>query len=159
MRGVVKTEIGSDIQFEGFTGMLGSTSAISSRWPTRSSRCASLWICRLMACLEMTLCWGWNLLLRRFSGRRWLFCFHLCEAQLYMCGRNRGFAQMVTLTHQQTSLVLQCSFIYLLVFQDKIFTLKSRAVFILQLSKHNHNVFHVVRKTELWWKCLLSASY
>lgn len=54
---------------------------------------------------------------------------------------------MVTLTHQQTSPVLQCDFIYLLVFQDKIFTLKSHAVFILQLSKHSHNLFHVVRKT------------
>lgn len=44
MRGVVTAEVASDIQFEGCTSILGSTSAASARksfqlrWPTRSSR-------------------------------------------------------------------------------------------------------------------------
>lgn len=54
---------------------------------------------------------------------------------------------------------LPYSFFYLLVFQDKIFTLKSHAIFVLHLSKQNHNIFHIIRKAELGLKGLLSASY
>lgn len=55
--------------------------------------------------------------------------------------------------------VLQYSFFYLLVLQDKIFTLKNHAVFILHLSKQNHNIFHIIRKAEQGLKGLLCTSY
>lgn len=54
---------------------------------------------------------------------------------------------------------LQYSFFYLLVFKDKVFTLKSHAIFILHLSKQNHKIFHIIRKAELGLRGLLSASY
>lgn len=114
IRGEVLSEVTLPLIF-GLTALLG-ISAISSRmslwlgWPVRSSRCASLWICRIVGCYDRVLeveisCQGSSL-------EESDFCAFITVRHSSRCGWMRGHSGTPANSKLHST-------VYLLVFKDK----------------------------------------